>query len=47
MEWSCNTGEGWVMFLSLVLQDYRISVCRQLQVMIVIAGRISLLWFCI
>ena len=31
------------MFLSLVLQDYRIPVCAQLLVMIVIAGRLSLL----
>jgi len=31
------------MFLSLVLQDYRIPVCAQLLVMIVIAGRVSLL----
>jgi len=30
------------MFLSLVLQDYRIPVCAQLLVMIVIAGRLSL-----
>jgi len=30
-------------FLSLVLQDYRIRVCAQLLVMIVIAGRLSLL----
>jgi len=30
------------MFLSLVLQDYRIPVCAQLLVMIVIAGRVSL-----
>jgi len=33
------------MFLSLVLQDYRIPVCVQLLVMIVIAGRQSLLGF--
>jgi len=33
------------MFLSLVLQDYRIPVCVQLQVMILIAGRLSLLGF--
>jgi len=33
------------MFLSLVLQDYRIPVCGQLLVMIVIAGRLSLLGF--
>jgi len=33
------------MFLSLVLQDYRIPVCAQLLVMIVIAGRLSLLGF--
>ena len=33
------------MFLSLVLQDYRVLVCRQLLVMIVIAGRLSLLSF--
>jgi len=32
-------------FLSLVLQDYRIPVCPQLLVMIVIAGRLSLLGF--
>ena len=31
------------MFLSLVLQDYRIPVCAQLLVMIVIAGSLSLL----
>jgi len=31
------------MFLSLVLQDYRIPVCAQLLVMIMIAGRLSLL----
>jgi len=30
------------MFLSLVLQDYRILVCAQLLVMIVIVGRLSL-----
>jgi len=33
------------MFLSLVLQDYRIPVCAQLLVMIVIAGRLLLLGF--
>jgi len=33
------------MFLSLVLQDYRIPVCAQLLVMIMIAGRLSLLGF--
>jgi len=33
------------MFLSLVLQDYRIPVCAQLLVMIVIAGRLPLLGF--
>jgi len=33
------------MFLALVLQEYRIPVCVQLLVMIVIAGRISLLGF--
>jgi len=33
------------MFLSLVLQDYRISVCAQLLVMIIIAGRLLLLGF--
>ena len=33
------------MFLSLVLQDYRIPVCVQLLVMILIAGRLSLLDF--
>ena len=33
------------MFLSLVLQNYRIPVCAQLLVMIVIAGRLSLLGF--
>ena len=33
------------LFLSLVLQDYRIPVCAQLQVMIVIAGRLPLLGF--
>jgi len=32
-------------FLSLVLQDYRIPVCAQLLVMIVIAGRLSLQGF--
>ena len=35
------------LFLSLVLQGYRIPVCAQLLVMIVIAGRLSLLGFCI
>jgi len=33
------------LFLSLVLQDYRIPVCAQLLVMIVIAGRLLLLGF--
>ena len=33
------------LFLSLVLQDYRIPQCGQLLVMIVIAGRLSLLGF--
>jgi len=33
------------MFLSLVLQDYKIPVCAQLLVLIVIAGRLSLLGF--
>jgi len=33
------------LFLSLVLQGYRILVCGQLLVMIVIAGRLSLLGF--
>jgi len=33
------------MFVSLVLQDYRIPVCVKLLVMIVIAGRVSLLGF--
>jgi len=33
------------MFLPLVLQDYRIPVCVQLLVIIVIAGRLSLLGF--
>ena len=33
------------MFLSLVWQDYRIPVCAQLLVMIVIAGRLSLFGF--
>jgi len=33
------------LFLSLVLQDYRILECAQLLVMIVIAGRLSLLGF--
>jgi len=33
------------MFLSLVLQDYRIPVCAQLLVMMVIAGRLSLMGF--
>ena len=33
------------LFLSLVLQDYRIPVCAQLLVMIVIAGSVSLLGF--
>ena len=41
MEWSCNTGEGLAM--TLVLQDYWIPVGAQLLVMIVIAGRLSLL----
>jgi len=45
MEWSCTTGGGSAMFLSLVLQDYRIPVCAQLVVMIMIAGRLSLLGF--
>jgi len=45
MEWSCSTGGGCALFLSLVLQDYRIPVCAQLLVMIVIAGRLSLLGF--
>ena len=40
LEWSCNTGEGLAM--TLVLQDYRIPVCAQLLVMIVIAGWLSL-----
>jgi len=31
------------MFLSLVLQDYRIPVCAQLLVMMVIVERLSLL----
>ena len=31
------------MFLSLVLQDYRMPVCVELLVMTVIAGRLSLL----
>jgi len=31
------------MFVSFVLQDYRIPVCAQLLVMIVIPGRLSLL----
>jgi len=33
------------LFLSLVLEDYRIPVCAQRLVMIVIAGRLSLLGF--
>ena len=33
------------MFLSLVLQAYRIPVCAQLLVMIMIAGKLSLLGF--
>ena len=33
------------MFLSLVLQDYRIPVCAHLLVMIVIVGRLLLLGF--
>jgi len=33
------------MFVSLVLQDYRIPVYAKLLVMIVIAGRVSLLGF--
>jgi len=33
------------MFISLVLQEYRIPVCGQLLVMIVIAGRLLLLGF--
>ena len=33
------------LFLSLVLQDYRIPVCAQWLVMIMIAGRLSLLGF--
>jgi len=45
MEWSCSTGGGCALFLSLVWQDYRIPVCTQLLVMIVIAGRLSLLGF--
>jgi len=45
MEWSCNTGEGLAMYLSLVLHDNRILVCAQLLVLIVIAGRLSLLGF--
>jgi len=45
MEWSCSTGGGCVIFVSLVLQDYRIPVFAQLLVMIVIAGRLSLLGF--
>ena len=45
MEWSCSTGGGGALFLSLVLQDYRIPVCAQLLVMIVIAGRLSPLGF--
>jgi len=48
MEWLCNTGERLstvCLFLSLVLQDYRIPVCVQLLVMIVIAGWLSLLGF--
>jgi len=49
MEWSCSTGAGCALFvclfLSLVLQDYRIPVFTQLLVMIVIAERLSLLGF--
>jgi len=33
------------MFLSLVLQDYRIPVCVELLAMIMIAGMLSLLGF--
>jgi len=33
------------LFLSFVLQDYRILVCAQLLVMIVIAGRLLVLGF--
>jgi len=33
------------MFLSLVLQDYRIPVCAQLLVMILIGGSLSVLGF--
>ena len=36
--------ENWL-FLSLVLPDYRIPVCEQLLVMMVIAGRLRLLGF--
>jgi len=35
------------MFLSLVLEDYRILLSAQLLLMIVIAGRLSILGFCI
>jgi len=35
----------YYLFFSLFLQDYRILVCAQLLVMIVIAGRLSLLGF--
>jgi len=45
MESSCSSGGGRAMFLSLVLQDYRIPVGAQLLVMIVIAGRLSVLGF--
>jgi len=45
MEWSNNPGGGRAIFLSLVLQDYGIPVCAQLLVMVVIAGRLSLLDF--
>ena len=45
IEWSCKTDGGSAMFLSWVFQDYRISVCAQLLVMIMIPGRLALLGF--
>jgi len=46
--WDGHVTLAWAeycLFLSLVLQDYRIPVCVQLLVMMVIAGRLSLLGF--
>jgi len=45
MEISCNTSEEKIIFLSLVLEDYRILVSARLVVMIVIAGKLLLLGF--